>query len=1204
MDYVSVMESLAYWRGRLDQARRRVTLLRLAEVAAAFLAAAAIWLAVFTAVDRAWRLPPACCWCAWAGGVGVLLATGVALMGVLRRRWQDSALALLIERGLPEVDNRLVNAVQLAESADPAARAVAAQLLEELRARHPEPRFYRIHPAGRLAGLAMAAALATLLLGVLYLVDPPATAQSWRRALFPVRGEAAYAATRVLRVLPGDTAVRRGDPWSVQACIGGKAPAGVVLEFAGQGGESWTQAMTVVRKETLGGAGTGVWWEWSVPSAVLDGRYRVLAGDDRSSWFRLELALPPVLAAWKAVVEPPAYTHLPTVTLDRQAPSLEVPAGAKVTLEGRGGTALTRARLLGDGAREWAAAPAAGEAFSLTWIMPDGGGLAVELTDRHKLTGISPLPLRPMPDAPPRVQWWETRGPLVATPSAGLAPGLLAMDDYGVARIGLQLLPDIGPPRDVVTQDAVGQAGGRQWRSRLKLELAPLGLRPGTTVRLRGFAEDYGPRAAARRAFTSVLEIRLEDRRDLAQERRGQAQGAQATLAELIQWQRDNLRETRRLAEAAAAGGAVAEAPVRAARAVQEKIRSTSVQLATQGAALGEVAVLLAELADGAMTKAVASLDAAGAAPPGGRGQALHQADMLENGILARLTGGADSLAGESRHQEKTDLLTLLRRLADGQRQTLTGTHALAKQPEKTARAGALLLARRQDALATELTAFEEQAADLLLAPGDEAFAGRLRQARELLNKVGVYEAMLAAAEALEAAEAGRAAEQETLALKGLFQALDILNRWAVENAKQEAAAAVKTIAAVDDALGKLERQQAKIVETTRALAAKGALDDAARKELAAMDAEQKPMADLVEKLAQDLYQFPDLPVCNELNSRMREIFEDVQQAANSADAPSMEIAVQKEDSLLEAIRNTKERVKDVEMWLPNIPDNIVWNMESFDADEFPNMPLVPLPDELEDIVGDLLEQAQSIAEQSQDTTGNNMMADGEMGWGIMDGPMPSFGAKGKSGNMRPNDNEMTGRSGAGREGQSNGEMVEDQAKGLEGTEAKARRTHDAFQKGQVNEAADSTLDARATGGGKVGGQSESAGMFGQAPRRDAYVGDHAPNPVALRQEAEALYTRSRLLYLGTGGLDEVTRELRKLEAARQLPAFAPLARKVLRELEQVRIGGDGGTVLEPSLDGRETRGGATVQDVDLGQIRDDAYREMVEHYFRDLDAK
>ena len=90
----------------------------------------------------------------------------------------------------------------------------------------------------------------------------------------------------------------------------------------------------------------------------------------------------------------------------------------------------------------------------------------------------------------------------------------------------------------------------------------------------------------------------------------------------------------------------------------------------------------------------------------------------------------------------------------------------------------------------------------------------------------------------------------------------------------------------------------------------------------------------IVEEMANDLYQFPEMPVCNELNAKMREIYEDVEQAQESEDAPALEIAVQKEDALLDAIRNTKERIEDVEMWLPDIPDNIVWNMESFDADE------------------------------------------------------------------------------------------------------------------------------------------------------------------------------------------------------------------------------------------------------------------------------
>jgi hypothetical protein len=363
-------------------------------------------------------------------------------------------------------------------------------------------------------------------------------------------------------------------------------------------------------------------------------------------------------------------------------------------------------------------------------------------------------------------------------------------------------------------------------------------------------------------------------------------------------------------------------------------------------------------------------------------------------------------------------------------------------------------------------------------------------------------------------------------------------------------------------------------------------------------------MAAMLEQLANDLYQFPELPVCNELNSKMREIHEDVEQAMGSENAPAMEIAVQKEDSLLDAIRKTKERVEDVEMWLPDVPDNIVWNMESFDTDEFPEIPLVPLPDELEDIVGDLLDQASDVEAQSQDTTGNNMIADMEMGWGVMDGPMPCFSAKGKSGNTRPNDNEMTGRSGAGREGQSNGELVENHVKGLEGRETHARRTQDPFQKGMVTEDEGSTMKAKATGGGKLGGESESIGMFGNAPRRDLHTKDHGASPMKLRQETEAVYAKARLLYLGTGRLGNVARELRGVESAGdKIRTMGSLHRRVLRRLEDTQVELDSGVVLPMPVATVSKAGGAVTDDVDISKISEE-YRDIVSDYYRSLETK
>ena len=357
-----------------------------------------------------------------------------------------------------------------------------------------------------------------------------------------------------------------------------------------------------------------------------------------------------------------------------------------------------------------------------------------------------------------------------------------------------------------------------------------------------------------------------------------------------------------------------------------------------------------------------------------------------------------------------------------------------------------------------------------------------------------------------------------------------------------------------------------------------------------------------LEKMAQDLYAFPELPVSNTLNSKMREVYEDVEQAIGSENAPMKEIAVQKEDSLLESIANTKERVEDVEMWLPDVPDNIKWDLETFDAKEFPEIPLVDLPDELEDLVGDLLDQAAEIDAESQDSTGNQAFADAEMGWAVMDGPMPNFSAKGKSGNTRPNDNEMTGRSGAGREGQATGELVENMVKGLEGRETHARKTDDPFQKGQVEEAEDSTLDARSTGGGKLGGDSETIGMFGSAPRRD--LQDAPPNGNApLRQETEATYATARLLYMNnTEALGESAQDLQRVERMdRNQKEYVTLQQRIMKQLKSGHTELEQGIVLPFHQSGNaNVAGGTAFADVDLQEI-DETYRDAVSDYYRSL---
>ena len=71
---------------------------------------------------------------------------------------------------------------------------------------------------------------------------------------------------------------------------------------------------------------------------------------------------------------------------------------------------------------------------------------------------------------------------------------------------------------------------------------------------------------------------------------------------------------------------------------------------------------------------------------------------------------------------------------------------------------------------------------------------------------------------------------------------------------------------------------------------------------------------------------------------------------------------------------------------------------------------LSALPDALEDLIGDLLQEADEFDEEADDITsawGDNL---NQAGWGISDGPISNFSAKGKTGNDLPNSSEMTGR--------------------------------------------------------------------------------------------------------------------------------------------------------------------------------------------------
>ena len=122
----------------------------------------------------------------------------------------------------------------------------------------------------------------------------------------------------------------------------------------------------------------------------------------------------------------------------------------------------------------------------------------------------------------------------------------------------------------------------------------------------------------------------------------------------------------------------------------------------------------------------------------------------------------------------------------------------------------------------------------------------------------------------------------------------------------------------------------------------------------------------------------------------------------------------------------------NIERWLADAPDTQKWNMEEPTGDY--DVPMADLPEELEDLVGELIDQEEEMTEETEDVTSSWMDSANEgAGWTAMDGPISNMSAKGITGNLQPNSQEVGGRSGEGRSGEASGPTGEATASGRGG---------------------------------------------------------------------------------------------------------------------------------------------------------------------------
>ena len=679
---------------------------------------------------------------------------------------------------------------------------------------------------------------------------------------------------------------------------------------------------------------------------------------------------------------------------------------------------------------------------------------------------------------------------------------------------------------------------------------------------------------------------------------------AYATLDRLIETQRTNLARTRRLVDIL---DETEPDQWRETAARQKQIRQLARQLLKNPLKpLGGLTPAVQKLYMQEMLEVINELgripDLAGVI----RTRAAAKGVALEQTILRRLTFAGVTAVKTERQRKISGLLATLEGIIKGESRVTADTAKLISRDSEVDQ----LLVDNQDDLAIDLADFISTCRDNApsLQSNDRSFAELILKAAGQCETLKVRRDMLSAAEELEANAPRNALPLEQSALAKLEGIRKLFDKWQVTEAEVQLEQVVEALHDAGEKIGRMKKLQTKLIDAmaqVRPNANKDTAEAGLMKE--ELEEVQQNTREALLQVANDLHIFPELAVANELVEDIVTMFEEVNQVTGSEDLTEedvKEIAYLKPEFLIEEMAKAEGRMDEMEMWLGEKPDTDSHVTESFDTEEMPEMALGALPDTLEDLIGDLLEEAEEMAGEADDSATNQNVPDMPPGWEVGEGPTASFGAQGKSGNQRPDHKEQSGRSLVGRQGMSNGETAAGSGTISQGDEnIEKRMTDDPTQSGQVQ--ADGEADEVATGGGKLGtGSADEVGMAGKgsAGRMDSTAQGSIKGLESLMAKTQALHIKASLLNLRTESLAVAAHHMRQIDdaIARGVPihAIREHQRRTIAALKKAE------TELSGAMAGRLSDTAGVVLDDAVAGATDEApaeYHELVAEYFKSL---
>lgn len=463
------LQSTAKLKHRLRQiARRERNVIALGGIAKVLIALGLFsgvfflldWLFLFSAPVRALLL---------LGGLGAAVwIAKTELWTPLRKRRDEITTALKIEKKFPELRDRLISVVQLADGAGTVSRELLDRLESETAGMTAPLNFSEIinwRFFGKLLALCAAFVVAGVLCGVVF---PQYVSTTFRRMFF---GDGRYPSLTRITVNDARTRLVRGDDWNLGVTLAGKIPSSVIMKMrniaTGEGaatGDGKPRWVTVPLKPVL-----GYTYGLTLQKTQQSFDFQVFAGDAWTDIRTVRVLVPVEVLDPRLDIRPPSYSGLKPVTnaaligaavLEGSAVTIRIPATKRVV----SGKLL----LAGGGERPlqpMTNSPGAAGTFTISGppasksgaLAPTNGtvGFSVVVKDTDGLENQEPLALyalRVTADQAPRVRLVSPKSDRISVPYAQWKIACEADDDFGLCKAWLAW--DVFP-----TVAAAGESG-------------------------------------------------------------------------------------------------------------------------------------------------------------------------------------------------------------------------------------------------------------------------------------------------------------------------------------------------------------------------------------------------------------------------------------------------------------------------------------------------------------------------------------------------------------------------------------------------------------------------------------------------------------------------------------------------------------------------------------------------------------------------